>query len=181
MILRKVTVFGKALFSLVMITGVLFVSCKQESTPEQEIVEPQPFQWEYASPESQGLSSQKLDEMSRNLAEKGTKKLLIIKNDKIVYDYFANGWGDDERKHYTASLAKALVGGLSLMAAMDDGYISLDAAAFNYIPSWKKHNRKSKITIRHLATHTSGMVDAEGTDVEAKNMESQKLHHHFDL
>src|SRR5690606_18844763 len=59
--------------------------------------------------------------------------------------------------------AKALVGGMSLAAALDDGYLTLDQAACRYIPQWKDDYVKSKITIRQLATHTSGLMDAEGT------------------
>src|SRR5690606_20386823 len=150
-------------------------------THEQQPTPPSVFRWEHASPESQGMSSQKLDEMKNTLAEKGTKKLMIIKNDKIVYDWFADGYEDSVNRHGTASLAKALVGGMSLLTAMDDGYITLDDAAFNYIPSWKEDGLKSKITIRHLATHTSGIEDAEATPEERQEMNKKALHRHFDL
>lgn len=144
------------------------------------VFRPSVFQWEHATPESQGMSSKKLGNMSTVLAERGTKKMLIIKNDKIVYEWFAEGWKDDERKHYTASLAKALVGGMSLAAAMSDGNITLDEAACYHIPEWKKDGRKSKITIRHLATHTSGIEDAEATEEERENL-SDDSHLHMDL
>ena len=139
------------------------------------------FQWKYATPESQGMSSVKLNIMAAGLAEHGTKKLLIIKNDKIVYEWFADGWKDSERKHYSASLAKALVSGMSLLAAVDDGYLVLDEAACKYIPVWKQDGLKSKITIRHLATHTSGLIDAEGIDDELKLLQAKNLNLHFDL
>ncbi|WP_257669482.1 serine hydrolase [Parapedobacter tibetensis] len=155
---------------LFMLFGPFFaVACHRTDAPEKKAKFP-PFQWEYASPESQGMSSEKLDKMSLTLAEKGTKKLLIIKNDKIVYEWFAEGWEGTVRSHYTASLAKALVGGMSLAAALDDGYLTLDQAACRYIPQWKDDYVKSKITIRQLATHTSGLMDAEGTGTD-----------HFDL
>ncbi len=148
---------------------ILFISWNPLKKTEQPAVPAIPdFQWEYVSPESQGMSSQKLDEMKKVLAEKGTKKLLIIKNDKVIYEWFANGWEDSEKKHYSASLAKALVGGISLLAAIDDGYISLDDAACKYITQWKKSGRKSTVTVRHLATHTSGIEDAEASVKEKK-------------
>ena len=45
---------------------------------------------------------------------------------------YAEGW-DANKKHYTASLAKTLVGGTSLMLAMDDRCISPDDFAYQYI------------------------------------------------
>ncbi len=160
---------------------LFLASCNQKQTPRETEVKTATFQWEYATPESQGMSSAKLDSVAAGLAKRGTKKLLIIKNDKIVYEWFANGWQDSERGHYSASLAKALVSGLSLLAAVNDGYLSLDEAACNFIPEWKTDGQKSKITIRQLATHTSGLIDAEGTDDELKVLREKNRHLHFDL
>ena len=58
-------------------------------------------------------------------------------------------------------MAKAIVGGLSLGVALTDGFISLDDLAAKYIPQWKEEARKSRITIRQLGSHTSGLADAE--------------------
>jgi CubicO group peptidase (beta-lactamase class C family) len=58
-------------------------------------------------------------------------------------------------------LAKALVGGISLAVAMSDGRISPDDLASKYITPWRVDRLKSKITIRQLATHSSGISDAE--------------------
>lgn len=122
------------------------------------------FRWEVATPESQGLSSKALDALQDSLAHKNTKALLVIRHDKIVYEWYASGHGPD-KKHYTASLAKALVGGMSLMTALHDGRISIDDPAWKYIPQWKNHPLKSKITIRHLATHSAGVEDAEQDNI----------------
>jgi len=47
------------------------------------------------------------------------------------------------------------------MLAMDDARIQPDDLAMNYVPQWKEDGSKRGITIRHLATHTSGLEDAE--------------------
>jgi CubicO group peptidase (beta-lactamase class C family) len=122
------------------------------------------FEWEKVAPESQGMSSQKLDAARDVLAQKGSKTFLVIKNDKIVFEWYAPDFGP-KKKHYTASMAKALVGGVSLMLALNDGRLSADDPACNYIPEWKGHPKKSKITIRHLATHSSGIEDAEQDNI----------------
>ncbi len=173
---------SRTFIKLVFLSLLMLNSCKPAGNRERSEVIPCPvFNWEYATPESQGMSSQMLDVMKEVLATKGTKKLLIIKNDKIVYEWFASGWEDSLKPHYTASLAKAIVSGMSLLCAIDEGYIHLDDAVCNYIPSWKSDDNKSKITIRQLATHTSGMIDAEPNPAELKLMEKRGLDLHFGL
>ncbi len=118
------------------------------------------FEWQAASPESQGMSSERLEAMGRELQQHGTKAVLVIRHDRIVYQWYARDAGR-ERPHYTASLAKALVGGVCLMLAMDDGRIEPDDPARKYVSQWASDPAKSKITIRQLATHHSGIEDAE--------------------
>lgn len=116
--------------------------------------------WETASPESKGLNRTRLDRARDELAARGTTAFLVVRGGKIVYEWYAPDWHAG-RKHYTASLAKALVGGLSLLLAWNDGLIHPDDPAWRYIPAWKGDPVRSKITIRHLATHSSGIEDAE--------------------
>ena len=89
-----------------------------------------------------------------------TTGLIVIRRGRIAMEWYAQGW-DANRAHGTASMAKALVGGMSLAVAMSDGRISPDDAASKYIAAWRSDPLKSKITIRQLATHTSGISDAE--------------------
>src|SRR5207302_6428817 len=56
-------------------------------------------------------------------------------------------------------------GGMSLLVAIGDGSIGADDLASKYILAWRNDPLKSKITIRHLATHTSGIEDAEQDNV----------------
>ena len=119
-----------------------------------------PFAWQTATPESQGMSGPKLDALEDALAARKTTAFLVIRNDRIVYEWYADGHGP-AKTHGTASLAKAVVGGLSLAVALTDGRIALDDRAARYIPQWKDDPRKSQITIRQLGSHTSGLADAE--------------------
>src|SRR4051812_46982246 len=107
-----------------------------------------------------GLDDPKLETWRASLAGKGTTGLLVIRRGATALEWYAEGW-NAERPHGTASMAKALVGGASLLVAMSDGAISPDDLASKYIPGWKDDPCKAKITIRHLATHTSGIEDAE--------------------
>ena len=169
-------------FHILFILAFLSLSSAKEPSNREKIPAGQDvFEWTYASPESQGMSAEKLDELVKDLSARGTKKLLVIRNDRVVCSYFADGYEDTVRAHYTASLAKAIVSGMSLLLAMNDGLIDPDEPACTYIPEWKNDYRKSKITIRHLAGHTSGMEDAEASAEEADEIIAKGLHAHMDL
>jgi len=105
------------------------------------------------------MSRSKLDALCGILAARSTRAFLVVRHDRIVYEWYAPDHGPSQR-HYTASLAKALVGGMSLLLALNDGRIGLDDPAWRYIPAWKDDPQKSQITVRHLATHSSGIEDA---------------------
>lgn len=141
-------------FALVLFQSVLFAASATA------------FDWSAAAPESQGLSGPKLHAMRETLAKHATKALLIIRNDKIVLEWYAAGHGPD-KTHYSASMAKALVGGVAAAVAIQDGLLQLDDPAWKYIPQWKADPRKSQITLRHLGSHTSGLADAEHVEEPA--------------
>jgi len=132
------------------------------------------FQWgEVVSPESQGMASARLEGAGRGLAERGTAALLVIRHDRIVQEWQAPGRGPSDG-HYTASLAKALVGGMSLLVALSDGCLAVDDAACQYLPRWREHPEKSRITVRHLATHSSGIEDAADDDTPHEDLPGWK-------
>lgn len=113
-----------------------------------------------ATPEESGLDRAKLGWVRERLAARGTANFLVLRRGKIAYEWYSASSGP-AKPHSTASLAKALVGGMSLLVALNDGRIAPDDPAWKYIPEWKGDPKRSKITIRMLATHTSGIEDAE--------------------
>ena len=126
------------------------------------------FQWQSATPASQGLSAAKLQALQDGLAEK-SKSLLVIRNDRIVWEWYAADHSAT-KTHYTASMAKALVGGVAVGVTLSDGRLSLDDPASKYIPNWRDDPKKAKITLRQLGSHSSGVEDAE-----ADNLPHDKL------
>jgi CubicO group peptidase (beta-lactamase class C family) len=92
------------------------------------------FTWETATPESQGLDTAKLDSMWSTLRARNTVAFLVIRNDKIVCERYVS-FGRNQR-HFTASMAKGLVGGMALMVAMTDGLISPGDLVQRYVPQW---------------------------------------------
>jgi len=118
------------------------------------------FEWGESAPGAQGLSAEKVEALRVSLAKVGTDGLLIIRHDKIVLEWYGEK-NSAAKPHGTASLAKSLVGGMSLAVAMDEGRIRPDDLAAKFVPQWKGDVRKSKITIGQLASHSSGLEDAE--------------------
>src|SRR5687767_12670970 len=53
----------------------------------------QSFEWQAATPESQGMSGPKLDALRDELAKRRTLALLVIRNDRIVCEWYAEGVG----------------------------------------------------------------------------------------
>ena len=113
------------------------------------------FEWQTSTPESQGLSRAKLLALKDDLVSRDTRAFLVIRRDRIVFEWYAPDHGRD-RRHYTASMAKALVGGVSLAVALTDGLLDLDEPAANNVPAWRGDSVKSRITVRHLLTHVDG-------------------------
>jgi CubicO group peptidase (beta-lactamase class C family) len=118
------------------------------------------WNWATASPESQGMSPPRLESAWAELERRQTTAFLVVRRDRIVFERYAPGQGRS-KPHYTASMAKALVGGLSLIVAMGDGRIQPDDPAVKYVPQWRDDPKRREITVRHLGTHTSGIEDAE--------------------
>ena len=119
------------------------------------------FEWQAATPESHGFSTAKLGALRGELAARRTKALFVVHDDRVFYEWYSADHSAT-KPHGTASMAKAIVGGLALSVAINDGRIALDTiVAEKLVPQWRGDPAKSKIAVRHLGSHTSGIEDAE--------------------
>jgi len=126
--------------------------------------QPAAFEWEAATPASVGLSIARLDAFRDQLAAHATKAFLLVRDDRIVYEWYAEGHSAT-KPHFTASMAKAIVGGVAAAVAISDGRLALDDPAAKFIPQWRGDPVKSTITLRQLGSHTSGVEDAEADKI----------------
>ncbi|RJP34524.1 MAG: class C beta-lactamase-related serine hydrolase [Candidatus Omnitrophota bacterium] len=143
----RVTICVLTLF----LTSVSFAYCGESANP---------FVWHSSVPEELGISSEKFDAMLDRLKERSTAGILVVRHDRVVGEWYSSKLGPDI-KHYTASLAKALVGGMSLLLVLNDELMQIDDPAECYVAEWGDDPTRKGITIRHLATHSSGIEDAE--------------------
>ena len=158
--------------SMAMTQQAANIPVQEEEMNEKNAAAPR-FVWQSDAPESQGMSTTKLDALKDILASRNTKALLIVRNDRIVYEWYASGHSAT-RRYGTASMAKALVSGVCLAVAIGDGRIALDDKAAKYVPQWKDDPVKSGITIRHLGSHTSGIEDAEADELPHEKLTGWK-------
>lgn len=83
--------------------------------------------------------------------EAGTIAFLIIKNDSIWYENYAEEYGPDSKTN-SFSMAKSVVAAL-LGKAIFDGHVkSLDQPVADFFPQFDK-----RLTLRHLASMSSGL------------------------
>ena len=92
------------------------------------------FNWNMATPESQGLDTTKLDAMWSTLRARSSTRI-SCHTQRQNYLREVCHFGRNQR-HATASMTKGLVGGVSLMVAMNDGLISPDNLVKQYVPQW---------------------------------------------
>ena len=88
-------------------------------------------------------------------AKKGGVSLIIMRHRQIVYEDYPNQ-GGPEKAFELASGTKSFSGIIAAAAVMD-GLLSLDEFAADTLTEWGGDPQKSKITIRHLLSLTSGV------------------------
>lgn len=113
-----------------------------------------------AAAAAQAADSVKLEAWRGELAARKTTALLVIHKGETALEWYAPGH-DAARPQGTASLAKSLVGGMAMLIAWNDGLLAPDDPASRWIEGWRADKGKARITLRHLATHSSGIEDAE--------------------
>jgi CubicO group peptidase (beta-lactamase class C family) len=124
--------------------------------------------WKSCTPEEQGLDSAKLAEGLQTIREKkiNIHSLLIIRNGQIVVDAAFYPY-DGKTVHDFASVTKSLITTL-IGIAIDQGKLTLDQPMVSFFPGCKIANldaQKEKITVRHLASMSSGL-DSLGLEAD---------------
>jgi CubicO group peptidase (beta-lactamase class C family) len=88
------------------------------------------------------------------------RAVLVMVDEKIVYERYDQGWRAD-RAHPLASGTKSFSGVLAAAAVEDGLFKSFDERAVDTLTEWRDDPRKSKITLRHLLSLSSGLDPAD--------------------
>lgn len=83
------------------------------------------------------------------------RAVLVMRKGEVVYERYDRGWAA-EKPHPLASGTKSFTGVMAMMA-VQDGLLTLDERACDTLTEWKSDPEKSKITVRHLLTLSSGL------------------------
>ncbi len=75
----------------------------------------------YATPESKGYSSEKLDELKNHLRESGSSSMMILVEGEVIFE-----WGETDKKHLIHSIRKAMLNSLYGIA-IENGKIDTSA------------------------------------------------------
>jgi CubicO group peptidase (beta-lactamase class C family) len=120
-----------------------------------------------------------LDEIWSSISARkhNTKRFVVIRNDKVVYDQGSN------EPHFSYSASKGLLGAPTLVHAMSTCGVGLTDPASR----WLEHGDGARwgsepwscITVEHLATHTSGICDYGNSSSVCRN-ENPGWHTAFD-
>lgn len=117
--------------------------------------------WDHAAPSEVGISGDELRSLRDSLVARNTRSFLIVKDGKVAFEWSASG---SVERYGTASTVKGLAGALTLMLLVDEGRIKLDDLAAYWVPEWGEGGRgEPQVTLRHLATHSSGIPHQANT------------------
>ncbi len=116
--------------------------------------------WRNSTPEAQGFHSDKLADLLLAIREQNVQihSLLVIRNGYVVLDATFYPY-DGQSVHNVASVTKSLMTTLIGIAA-DQGKLNLDDKMVSFFPDRSIANLdqlKADITVRHLASMTSGL------------------------
>jgi len=93
-------------------------------------------------------------QLRRTLERLESTALVVVRNDSLLYEEYWDGYGKSSVSN-SFSIAKSVVALLTGFALQDRAIKSLDEPIGNYLREFADGD-KSKITIRHLLTMTSG-------------------------
>jgi CubicO group peptidase (beta-lactamase class C family) len=110
----------------------------------------------YSTPAHEGVSEKALVELIQRSALSDSEALIVMKNGKVIVEkYFARGKSRTSIQSVTKSFTSLLIGSL-----LEDGKLkSLDENITQWYPELARDPWKSRITVRMLLNHTSGIAD----------------------
>ena len=88
--------------------------------------------------------------------EAHTEGLVIYKDGELVGEWY---FGGEPKKIDMKSVTKSITS-LGFGILVTQGKLNIDQPVADFYPEWNQENKRD-ITIRHLLTHTSGMLDSD--------------------
>jgi CubicO group peptidase (beta-lactamase class C family) len=131
-----------------------------ETTAAADVVYPGD-DWATADPADEGLDPATLDVLAAEAEGLGSNCYLVSRRGRIVGEWYWNGTDETSAQEVfsaTKSYGSTLVG-----IAQDDGDLSIDDPASDYITAWQDTPSES-VTVRNLLSNDSGRFWSLGSD-----------------
>ena len=135
-----------------------------ETDAAQPTEAPEPWEWTYAAPESQGMDVDALAALHKTYGSFPLLSAVIVRNGVIVDTYYKDGY--DESSVFTLqSVSKSITGALAGIALEQGCIESLDVPLSDYFPELRSaaDSRWGRITLRHLLNQTSGIASTDSS------------------
>jgi CubicO group peptidase (beta-lactamase class C family) len=147
---------------------LVVAACDSEPSAPRRSPEPSPRDWPTeawprATPESEGFDSSELMAALEEAGDTGVfHSLLVVRHGSVVVDAYSYPY-DSSTYHDLASVTKSVLTTLLGIAATQ-GTLDLDASIVSFFPDRTIADREHKepITVRHLASMTSGLDCSSG-------------------
>ena len=152
----KIHIYSQNVFLSVVVLLTFAISKGELSA--QDMIFPE-TSWQHAFPESEKVDSEELEMavswFERNVPFDGVKRLIIVRNGRVIWQ-----GPEVEQRQRVWSVTKTFTGTAHGLLD-DDGKCSLDTRAKNFCPVLTEYY--PDVTLRHLATMTSGYDGVGGT------------------
>ena len=119
--------------------------------------------WQIASPEDVNIDQAALNEVYKNFVSQdhflNAKSLLVVKNNKLVFETYCRSTGDRDRYGHVMSVTKSVTS-LVFGIVKSEGFIdSLGQRLYDIMPDkFPSDVQKHTITLQHLLTMRSGLL-----------------------
>lgn len=115
----------------------------------------------------EGFDAAALDGLAGRMMARRTEAFLVARHGRLVLERYAPArwyWPVPERarRRAIASTGKAVVGATVLAIGACEGWLDPDGRVSDHVAAWRDDPRKRALTLRDLATHTSGLDAAAG-------------------
>lgn len=118
-------------------------------------------EWTRVRPRAAGFDATALDLLAEQAAAAGSSCLAVVRDGALVAEWYWDGAGPREPREafsVTKSVTSTLVG-----IAQDQGMLSLEDAAAEYVPAWRRTPSEA-VTVEHLLRNDSGRHWTLATD-----------------
>jgi CubicO group peptidase (beta-lactamase class C family) len=157
---------GKASYPIIRICTIvlaillLCISITSCSIGKKPVSQFPTLSWNNSTPEEQGVDSVKLAEGLLSIKQKNLNihSILLVRNGSVILDAYFYPY-DGKSVHEFASVTKSVMTTLIAIAS-DQGKLNLDQPMLSFFPDRSIaniDNMKERITVRHLASMSSGL------------------------